>query len=511
MADKISIEKEQLLAEFIAGFYGDPLGFVMAVYPWGEPFRADGSRNPLADKQGPEPWQKLHLKELGEHIRRNQVMREMGLDMKVWRSAVVSGHGVGKSALVAWIIHFMMSTRADTRAAVTASTQNQLEDKTWPELAKWHNLAINKHWFVWTATTYSFAAYAEDRRKNYRTTAASVSKDNTEAFAGLHNEGNTVFVIFDEASGVDGKVWEVADGALTDGEAFFFAYGNGTKPDGDFPDCFDKNAELMTHLQHVDSREVSFTNKNALEDILKKYGADSDAAKIRVLGQFPRMSYDGFLDVQSVRESMENESASPDSNFGLIMAVDVANRGGDETVIGYRQGWDARSIPMRTFKNLRHGEVLEQVQVSANLHKPDIIVIECVGIGIPLCDDLEDLGYRIFRAFPGAPVKDNYVNNRSLWWAALRDWLYEQLSTIPDDPILYDQLTKIQYYLNGQGKTLMESKKEMAARGLPSPDRADMLMLTHAVKIPRRNLNMARNAAHRKQRMENTDYCPLDF
>lgn len=525
MAGKLTIETEQELAEFIAGFYADPYGFVMAVFPWGSRMvngqkvripgmetLPDGSPNPLRDKTGPEPWQAEELKALGQHIRDNMVRRELGLDMEVWRSATASGHGVGKSAKVAWIIYFLMSTRADTRGVVTASTQFQLEDKTWPELAKWHNLALNKHWFLWSGTSLSFAAYAEDKRKNYRTTAATVSDENTEAFAGLHNEGKTVFVIFDEASGVAPKVWEVSEGALTDGEAFMFAYGNPTKPEGEFYDCFDKHSH-MYRTRHVSSTEVSHTNKAALASTIAKYGADSDEVKVRILGQFPTQSFEGFFDVVMVTECMERDTVVRDDDAALIMAVDVANSGGDEIVIGFRQGWDARSRPMQSRTNLRHAELLKWVCASADAAMPDKIVVECVGIGIPLCDDLEDAGYPVVRAYPGVITKDDhYYNNRALWYAECRDWVYEPLSALPDDPVMFAQLTKLKYFLRkSDGKTLMESKEDIRKRGLPSPDRADMLMLTFAVKLARRNRNLAANSMARRRRMAKTEYDPLNY
>lgn len=524
MAGKLSISTETQLAEFIAGFYADPYGFVMAVFPWGSRlvngvvtpipgmgYLPDGSKNPLADKTGPEDWQRDELIALGKHIRDNIERAELGLDLEVWRSSIASGHGVGKSAFVAWIIYFLMSTRVDTRGAVTASTQFQLEDKTWPELAKWHNLAINKHWFVWAGTSLSFAAYPEERRKNYRTTAATVSEQNTEAFAGLHNEGRTVFVIFDEASGVAPKIWEVAEGALTDGEGFFFAFGNPTKPDGEFYDCFDKHSDIY-RTRHIDSRSVSHTNKAALAGIIRKYGEDSDEVRVRIKGQFPVMSFDGFMDAASVRDAMDREDVVLDRNAALIMAVDVANRGGDEIVIGFRQGWDMRSRKFLTRTNLRHSELLKWVCLVADSTQPDAIVVECVGIGIPLCDDLEDLGYRVHRAYPGVITGDpHYYNNRALWYSEFRDWIYEPLSALPDDEEMYNQLTKMRYMLRkSDGKTLMESKLDMAARGLPSPDRADMGMLTFAVKIPRRNLNMAANSRARQKRMSKTEYDPLN-
>jgi hypothetical protein len=525
VASKISIETETQLAEFLAGFYADPYGFVMAVFPWGSRLDAngnkvripgmeylpDGAPNPLIDKTGPEDWQREELQALGRHIRENMERRELGLDMEVWRSAIASGHGVGKSAFVAWVIYFLMSTRVDTRGAVTASTQFQLEDKTWPELAKWHNLALNRHWFAWAGTSFSFAAYPEEKRKNYRATAATVSETNTEAFAGLHNEGRTVFVIFDEASGVLSKIWEVAEGALTDGEGFFFAYGNPTKPDGEFADCFDKHSHIY-RTRHVDSRSVSHTNKAALAGIIAKYGEDSDEVKVRIKGQFPTQSFDGFFDVASVSECMQREDVVVDRSAALIMAVDVANSGGDEIVIGFRQGWDARSRPLQARTNLRHGEMVKWVAATADANQPDAIVIECVGIGIPLCDDLEDLGYKVHRAYPGSITTDpHYYNNRALWYSEFRDWVYEPLSAMPDDPVTFSQMTKMKYFLRkSDGKTLMESKQDMRTRGLPSPDRSDMYMLTFAVKVARRNLNMAANAGARRRRMAKTEYDPLN-
>jgi hypothetical protein len=480
----------------------------MAVFPWGEPTLPDGSRNPLAERRL-EDWQVEELKALGDHIKRNVVLQSMGLDMEVWRSAMASGHGVGKSAYVAILIYFFMSTRVDTRAAVTASTQFQLEDKTWPELSKWHNLAINKHWFTWTATTFSFAAYPDDKRKNYRTTAATVSDDNTEAFAGLHNEGRTIFVIFDEASGVTPKIWEVVEGALTDGEAFFFAFGNPTKPDGEFADCFDKHTH-MYRTRNVDSREVSFTNKNALADTIKKYGEDSDEVKVRIRGMFPLQSFNGFIPVDAVRDATGREFL-PDYGAALIMAVDVARFGDDTTVIGYRQGRDAVSIPMKSFKGLKTTKVTELVAIEADIHRPDAIIIESTGPGAGVIDQLRDRGYKIIEVHPGsAAVKyELYANKRAEQWAEMREWLYDT-GCISDDPELYEQLTTILYRLDGHGqRIILEAKADMKKRGLKSPDKADMLALTFATKIARRDRN--RDYGARKRNLAKLQEDPLDF
>src|SRR5688572_6014759 len=413
----LSPELEAKIAEAVAVFYDDPYGFVMFAYPWGEPFLPDGTVNPLKDKTGPEPWQRDYLIALGEHIRENAERKKLGLDYMVWRGAVASGHGVGKSALVAWLIHFFMSTRYDTRAVVTANTANQLETKTWPELAKWHHLlSHNRHWFQWTATAYYFKQYPEDRRKNYMVNAVTVSEHNTEAFAGLHNEGKCVFVIFDEASGIFPKLWEVVTGAFTDSEGFFFAFGNPTQPDGSFADCFDKHKD-MYYTDHVDSREVSHTNKQSLEDIIRMYGIDSDEVKVRVRGMFPHQAYNGFIGLDVVVGAIERELYY-DAGAPLIMAIDVARFGGDETVIGFRQGRDARSRKMIALKGLKTTRITEIAAEIASRERPDAIVIESTGPGVGVIDQLRDRGFKVIEVHPGAlsAKPEHYYRKRDELW-----------------------------------------------------------------------------------------------
>lgn len=495
----LSPQKEAELAEFIGSFYADPYGFVMAAFPWGLPELPDGSENPLKEKTGPEPWQKELLDQLGEHIRNNMVLTGIGLAEMVWKSARASGHGVGKSAMVAWLICFFMSTRVDTRGVVTASTQFQLEDKTWPELAKWYNLLINKHWFEWTATGLVFAAYPEDKQKNYKVTAATVSEQKTEAFAGLHNEGKTVIVIFDEASGVHGKVWEVAEGALMGrGEKFFFAFGNPTRPDGEFADCFDKHAHLY-NTAHVDSREVSQTNLNAVRALIEKYGEDSDEIKVRVKGQFPSQSFNGFISVDTVNDAIGRELTA-DSGAGLIMAIDVARFGNDSSVIGFRQGRDARSRPFKKFKGLSLVKLADIAMMEADIHRPDAIVVEATGVGAGLVDIMRDKGYKITEIHPGAAAlsPDLYINRRAEYWSMMRDWLYEE-GCINEGESLFKQLTTILYSLDRhEQRVKLEPKEEMKKRGLESPDEADTLALTFAVRVARRDRNLMRSQGNRQ-------------
>ena len=127
------------LIELAAEFSDDPLGWVLASFDWGE-----GELATFAE--GPDDWQRETLGTIG------QKLREGGTVQDAIQIAVASGHGIGKSALVAWIILWAITTYEDTKGVVTANTENQLKTKTWAEVAKWYRLCLFKHWFHLTAT-----------------------------------------------------------------------------------------------------------------------------------------------------------------------------------------------------------------------------------------------------------------------------------------------------------------------------------------------------------------------
>ena len=179
------MEKHDELIEALGALTHDPLAFVYFAYPWGEP------GTPLEDMEGPDEWQIQILKDIGEQLKK-------GKDLQTAiQEAVASGHGIGKSALISWLIHFAISTHENTRGVVTANTEGQLRTKTWPELSKWHNMFIAKDLFTYTAT----AIFSSDKNyeKTWRIDAIPWSKNSPESFAGLHNQGNRILVLFDEA------------------------------------------------------------------------------------------------------------------------------------------------------------------------------------------------------------------------------------------------------------------------------------------------------------------------
>ena len=145
-------EKELMTSLWSLNIKDDPLNFVRFVFPWGQ------KDTPLEHFEGPRKWQEKILRDIAIHIQRNN-----SIDMpEMFRLAVGSGRGIGKSALVAWIILWMLSTRLGSTVIVTANTEQQLRSRTWAELGKWLTLSIHSHWFQKTATTIKPAAWFEE-------------------------------------------------------------------------------------------------------------------------------------------------------------------------------------------------------------------------------------------------------------------------------------------------------------------------------------------------------------
>ena len=212
---RYSAEQEQALMTRLwsPALANDPEKFVLFAFPWGE------RGTPLERHKGPRGWQRQILREMRDHIQQN----DGRLDFNVFRKSVASGRGIGKSALVSWIVLWMLSTRIGGSVIVSANSEAQLRSITWAEITKWLAMLINSHWFEISATRIVPAKWLaeiveRDLRKGTRYWAAEGrlwSEENPDAYAGLHN-ADGVMLIFDEASGIPDTIWDVAQGFFTE-------------------------------------------------------------------------------------------------------------------------------------------------------------------------------------------------------------------------------------------------------------------------------------------------------
>jgi hypothetical protein len=460
---------------------GDPYAFALGAFPWGE-------LGTVLEHRKLETWQI----ELLCSVRDGLLTPEQAI-----RQATTSGNGVGKSAIVSILILFLTSTMEDTKGIVTANTETQLKTKTWAELGKWFHLFIAKDLFKLSAT----ALYSRDpdHERTWRCDMVPWSEHNVVAFQGLHNEGKRLFMIFDEASGIADGIWDAGDGCMTDAntQRIWAVFGNPNLPKGRFKECFPGGRESWrwTH-RRVDSRDVSFTDKAEFDNWIKLWGEDSDFVRVRVRGVFPRVGNQQFIGPDLVSEASRRE-VDVFIFDPLVIGVDVARFGDDESVIYFRKGRDGRTIDPIRRRSIDTMTLAGLAAAAYQEHRADAIFVDGTGVGGGVVDRLRQLGVPVVDVQFGAKA-DNYsgfsetgvvyANKRAEIWGSLREWL--KVGCIPDDPELHAELTGPQYgYVDREGGSaiLLEAKKDMKTRGLSSPDRADALALTLAYPVvPRR-------------------------
>jgi hypothetical protein len=491
---KYSAEDEQeLMARLWSPAIKDnPLAFVMLLFPWGV------KGTPLEHFSGPRKWQREVLQDIANHIKQNGGK----IDFDTLREAIASGRGIGKSALVSWLVIWMLSTRIGSTTIVSANSESQLRKVTWAEITKWLAMGLNSHWFEVSATSLQPAKWLtelveRDLRKGTRYWGVEGrlwSAENPDAFAGVHNMDG-VLVIFDEASGIDDAIWAVTAGFFTENtpNRFWFAFSNPRRNTGYFYETFHSKRDFW-NTKVVDARTVEGTDKAVYQQIIDEYGPDSAQAHVEVYGQFPSAGDDQFIGANTVDEAMKRVKYQ-DLSAPIVIGVDPARFGADATVIAVRQGRDIVKI-------IRHrgddtmtvvGYVIDAIEE----YKPTLVVIDEGGLGAGIVDRLKEQRYKIKGINFGNKSKNPimYGNMRAQMWGDMREWL--KTASIPHDRFLKTDLISPMMKPDSRGTIFLESKKDMKSRGLASPDAADAIAVTFAFPVAHRGEYNARTTTRR--------------
>ena len=456
----------------------DPLAFVLYTFPWGQ------QGTPLEHFPGPRKWQRQILSDLRDHIKQNNGK----VDFDTARMAIASGRGIGKSALVSWLTIWMLSSRIGSTTIVSANSEAQLRSVTWAEITKWLAMSLNSHWFEIAATRIMPAKWLtelveRDLKKGTRYWSVEGrlwSEENPDAYAGVHNFDG-VMLIFDEASGIPDSIWSVSDGFFTENtpHRFHLAFSNPRRNTGYFYETFhSKRAFWQTRV--IDARDVEGTDKNLYQRIIDEYGPDSYQASVEVYGNFPSEGDDQFIGSNLVDDAMKRTPAR-DATAPIVIGVDPARFGADATVIAIRQGRDI--LELRRHRGADTMEVAGHVIDAIEEFKPALVCIDEGGLGAGVVDRLKEQRYKIRGVNFGNKAKNQTMwgNKRAEMWGAMRDWL--KTGHIPTDRFLKTDLISPRTKPDSKGTLFLESKKDMKARGLASPDAADAIAVTFAFPV----------------------------
>jgi hypothetical protein len=424
------------------------------------------------------------LADLRDHIKQNNGK----VDFDTARLAIASGRGIGKSALVSWLVIWMLSSRIGSTTIVSANSEAQLRSVTWAEITKWLAMSLNSHWFEIAATRIMPAKWLtelveRDLKKGTRYWSVEGrlwSEENPDAYAGVHNFDG-VMLIFDEASGIPDSIWSVSDGFFTENtpHRFHLAFSNPRRNTGYFYETFhSKRAFWQTRV--IDARDVEGTDKNLYQRIIDEYGPDSYQASVEVYGNFPSEGDDQFIGSTLVDDAMKRTPAR-DATAPIVIGVDPARFGADATVIAIRQGRDI--LELRRHRGADTMEVAGHVIDAIEEFKPALVCIDEGGLGAGVVDRLKEQRYKIRGVNFGNKAKNQTMwgNKRAEMWGAMRDWL--KTGHIPTDRFLKTDLISPRTKPDSKGTLFLESKKDMKARGLASPDAADAIAVTFAFPV----------------------------
>jgi hypothetical protein len=106
--------------------------------------------------------------------------------------------------------------------------------------------------------------------------------------------------------------------------------------------------------------------------------------------------------------------------------------------------------------------------------------VDTIGAGMYMAPALRDAGFPaidINVSVPPPEERDRFLNLRAAGYWQLRERLRNGMITGLVDETTIAQLVSLRYHADSRGRVVIESKEELARRGVASPDRADALML----------------------------------
>lgn len=409
--------------------------------------------------------------------------------------AVRSGHGIGKSAMLSWIILAWMFLHPLCKIPVTAPTMHQLQDILWSEVAKW----LSRSKLLSSLFEITEKKLRPKNKKFHRTWFATpVSVRKPENMQGFH--ADSLLFVVDEASGVPDEIFEVIEGALTKQGAKLVMAGNPTRRQGYFAKAFLHPPTRRTfETFHFSSADSPLVSREWMEKMKAKYGVDSNVYRVRVLGLFPKETADAVIPfewLETVRVRSSNMEAVRKNMQGKkILGIDVARYGDDETVFALRHGNVLTNL--FRYSNLDVVEIAQEAKRIASIYGVDVIRVETIGLGSGVYDALNHSMHTIetnkaiqLEAYdPRAnPADSKFANLSSEAWWQLRELVKPAADSstvllfgpkISEETIeeLVEQLSTRGYMLTPDGKIKIETKEVQKKKLGRSPDLADAVVI----------------------------------
>lgn len=394
------------------------------------------------------------------------------------RVAVRSGHGIGKTSTLSWLILWFLFTRHNARVVCTGPKFEQLKDTLWAECAKWLAHSPLKEVLKWGSERIHHVSNPAAWWAIIRT-----AKER-EALAGQHAE-HLLFIV-DEASGVKAEIFESVEGALTGPDNRIIICGNPTQTIGYFFDSFNRDKESWFRL-HFDSEKSPIVSRAFVARMAKKWGRNSDIFRVRVKGDFPRGNPDAFITLEQVEMAKAREVGGGDF---IEIGVDVARFGDDLTSVQMRLGY--KFFPPKTLEKSSTVQTanftiqeLRKLRKKTGIKSKVRIKVDDTGIGGGVTDILNENKEDNIEVVPinfASSGNEDYANITSVMWGELRDAI--DYIELPDDDDLTAEISARKFKLDSKNRIVIEDKTSFKKEHDQSPDRSDSLVLCLTQQAP---------------------------
>jgi hypothetical protein len=415
----------------------------------------------------------------GPSLYQDEALANLGLHH---RAAVWGPHGLGKTALAAWVILWGVLTSDDVKIPTTASAWRQLTKFLWPEVHKW-----SKHlrWDKIGRPPFTDAERLDLSLKLSPTCEAfAVASNNADLIEGAH--AARVIYVYDEAKAIPDKTWDASEGAFSTGEAFALAISTPGPTSGRFYDICSRRPGYedwwTRHVTKEEAIEAGRISAEWVEQRRRQWGEDSPVYQCRVEGNFASEADDTLVRLEWL-ERARNQSFEIDGRIEPQAGADIARFGSDDSCLLVRQGqvvlagevWHGSDVMESTGRIKARG-------IRANVDE--------IGVGSGVVDRLRELKFPVLgiNVSTAAIDDEHFYQRRDELYFNLRELFRDgniDLSRLSNE--IYDRLSgelvAIQFSYMSTGKIKIESKADMKKRMGHSPDVADALALAF---IPKR-------------------------
>ena len=435
---------------------------------------------------------------------------------------VISGHGLGKTAVFADVAIWFMYAYAPAKVITLAPTGRQVESLLWSEIRKRHDQSRIELPGRMLRTSWEIGA--EHFAMGISPDISLSPEDQGVKLQGYH--GEHVLVIFDEGMGIDEAFWTAKDALLTGGFCRFLAGANPTAASGPMYESWKKSRAKKIRLSMFDSPNFVASGVKDLDDLkkmlpwsdekiqretkvvvpalttvlwavgrLRKWGEGSPLFLSRVMATWPEQGVDSLFSLAWLEActSVDPRKKNMIGPHRKSLGIDVARYGSDNTAfIGINggamvyhevyQGQDTQWTANRAIKLIREDGY-------------DTVVIDTTGLGAGVTDRVQewvsDSGNPCsvieFQGGEKPTTKadqERYTNRRAQAFWELREMVQGKEIGLADEGDLFHQLSNMKFRYTKEGRIEIEGKDQMKRRGLASPDEGDAAsMAAHGYRI----------------------------